>query len=87
MMGKRLSYQLSQITDPAMVKPQAPPGMSDRIIEGNIGLQWRVHEFRYREHRAELAKRLANVTVERLEKAALKHLRQDKSVACTLRRK
>jgi len=42
--------------------------MSDRIIEGNIGLQWRVHEFRYREHRAELAKRLANVTVERVEK-------------------
>jgi RNA polymerase sigma factor (sigma-70 family) len=87
MIGRQLSYQLSQLVDPAMVKAQAPAGMSDRMIEGNIGLQWGMYEFRYGEHRAELAKRLANVTPDGIKKAALKYLSEEKSAACTLRPK
>ena len=87
MIGRQLSYQLSKLTDPAAVKAQAPAGMSDRMIEGNIGLQWGMHEFRYGEHRAELAKRLGNVTADGIKKATLKYLSEEKSAACTLRPK
>jgi len=84
MVGKQLSYQLGQIADPAMIKAQ-PAGMSAWMIEGNIGLQRGMHEFRYRGYRAELAKELANVTSEMVRKAALKHLGEEECSACTLR--
>jgi len=85
MIGKQVSYQFTQVVDPAMVKAQAPAGTSDRMIEGNIGLQWGMREFRYRDYRAELANRLANVTPEMVRKAALEYLREDKCGVWTLR--
>ena len=83
--GPQLSYQLINLTDPAVAKAQAPPNISDAMIEANIGLQWAMHDFRYGPHRKSLAKKLAKVTPGRLHQAAQRYLTSDKCSACTLR--
>ena len=83
--GPQLSYQLTNLTDPAVAKSQAPPNISDAMIEGNIGLQWAMHDFRYGPHRKSLAGKLAEVTPSQIHQVAQKYLTADKCSACTLR--
>ena len=83
--GPQLSYQLTNLTDPAIVKAQAPPNVSDAMIEGNIGLQWAMHDFRYGSGRKSLARKLAKVTQSQVHNVAHKYLNADKCSICTLR--
>ncbi|MHC4083773.1 MAG: insulinase family protein [Planctomycetota bacterium] len=82
--GPQLSYQLTNITDPAAAKAQAPPNFSDAMIEGNIGLQWAMHDFRYGSGRKSLAGKLATVTPSHIHQVAHKYLAADKCSICTL---
>jgi predicted Zn-dependent peptidase len=83
--GPRLSYQLTNLTDPADAKAQAPPNVSDAMIEANIGLQWAMHDFRYGSGRKSLAKKLATVTPSHIHQVSQKYLAADKCSICTLR--
>ena len=83
--GKQLFYQLTNLTDPAVVKAQAPANLSDAMIEGNIGLQWAMHDFRYGRHRKLLARKLAAVTPNQVRQVAQKYLTVAKCSICTLR--
>lgn len=83
MIGQQLSYQLTTPPDPAMYKAQAP-NVSEAMIEGNIGLQWAMQDFRYGEHRAGLAKELAAVTAEKIHQAAAKYLAKERRSVCSI---
>ncbi len=83
MIGQQLSYQLTTPPDPAIYKAQAP-NVSEAMIEGNIGLQWAMQDFRYGEHRARLAKELAAVTAEKIHQAAAKYLAKEKRSVCCI---
>ena len=83
--GKQLSYQLTNLTDPAAIKAQAPKNVSDAMIEGNIGLQWAMNDFRYGGHRKLLAKKLATVSLSHVHQATQKYLTTAKCSICTLR--
>jgi predicted Zn-dependent peptidase len=84
-LGPQLSYQLTNLTDPAVAKAQTPPNVSDTMIEGTIGLQWAMHDFRYGSGRKSLARKLATVTPNHIHQVAQKYLAADKSSICTLR--
>ena len=70
--------------DPAIAKAQAPANVSAAMIEGNIGLQWGMHEFRYGRQRDALAKGLAAVTAEKIQQAAVKYLAKEKCSVCSI---
>ncbi len=83
--GPQLSYQLTNLTDPAVAKAQAPPNVSDAMIEGNIGLQRAMHDFRYGSGRKSLADKLTKVTPGHIHQVASKYLNADNCSTCTLR--
>lgn len=84
MIGQQLSYQMTTLMDPAIVKAQAPPNLTMVMIEGNLAIQWAMHEFRYGSHRVILAKQLAAVTPQQVALAATSYIRDDKCSICTL---
>jgi hypothetical protein len=81
LLGPQLSYQLTNLPDPKLAKAQVPPNISYAMIEGNIGLQWTMHEFRYGEFRSVLTQRLMNVSGEKVRQAAIKYLTVEKCCA------
>lgn len=85
MLGQQLSYQMSNLTDPAVAKAQAAASLSDAMIEANIGLQWAMHDYHYGPHRKSLARKLAAVTPSQINQVAGKYLTADKCSTCTLR--
>lgn len=70
----QLAESLMAIPDMAAVKAQLPPNTDLAMVQGNIGLQWGMAEFRYGSGKATLAKRLSQVRVEDVRRAAKKHL-------------
>jgi len=78
LLGRQLSYQLTNLPDPKLAMAQAPPNVSYAMIEGNIGLQWAMHDFRYGGFRSILAQRLRNVSGEKVRQAAIKYLAREK---------
>jgi len=84
MLGPQLSYQLTNLTDPKLVKAQAPPNLSYAMIEGNIGLQWAMYDFRYGRFRSVLAQRLMKVSGEKVRQAAIKYLITEKCSVCCI---
>jgi predicted Zn-dependent peptidase len=78
LLGRQLSYQLTNLPDPRLAKAQATPNVSYAMIEGNIGLQWAMHDFRYGEFRSILAQRLNDVSGEKVRQAAIKYLTAEK---------
>ncbi len=81
MIGKQLSYQLTNLRDPAIAKAQAPANVTEAMIEGNLAIQWTIHDFRYGSNRATLAQRLAAVTPEQVSQAAKTYLTNEN---CTI---
>jgi predicted Zn-dependent peptidase len=83
--GRQLSDALTTIPDVAMVKAQAPPNMTEAMIEGNLGLQYGMHQYRYGSHRTAIADGLAAVTAADVRQAAQEHLAPERCSLCTLR--
>ncbi len=85
MLGKQLSFSLTNVPDLATMKAQAPAQMTPGMIEANIGLQMGMYEFRYRERRSELARRLADLKGTDVQWAAQKYLSPEKLAVCAIR--
>jgi len=84
LLGPQLSYQLTNLMDPKLAKAQAPPNISYAMIEGNIGLQWAMHDFRYGRFRSLLAQRLMKVSGEKVRQAGIKYLTTEKCSVCCI---
>lgn len=76
MLRGQLAESLTTIPDVATLKAQLPPDTDPEMLEGNIGLQWGMQEFRYGSAKAALAKRLAELTAEDIRRVAKKYLRK-----------
>jgi len=87
MIGRQLSHALTSPMDPAMIKAQAPQGVSLAMIEGNVGLQWGMQEFRYGKHRSALAKHLAAISAKQVSNAANAYLTDEKCTICSIQPK
>ena len=61
--------------------------MTQAMIEGNLGLQYAMHEYRYGAHRTALAEALVTITASGVQQAAQKWLAPEKGVVCALRPK
>ncbi|MHC4603518.1 MAG: M16 family metallopeptidase [Planctomycetota bacterium] len=85
MIGRQLSYQMSNLMDPAIAKAQSTANLSDAMIEGDIGFRWAMHDFHYGRRRKLLARKLAAVTPSQVNQVVGKYLTADKCSACTLR--
>jgi predicted Zn-dependent peptidase len=85
--GRQLSDALTVVPDPAMLKAQTPPGMDPAMVEGNLGLQFGMQEYRYGPDRPSLAQVLSTVTADQVQAAARKWLAPEKEAVCTLRPK
>lgn len=83
--AKQLSFQLRHVTDPVLAKRQAPANVSLAMIEGNIGLQWGMKEFRYGPFRPALAGNLTTLTTQDVQKAIDKYLSIEKRHTLTIR--
>ncbi|KPK80764.1 MAG: hypothetical protein AMJ81_11340 [Phycisphaerae bacterium SM23_33] len=85
MLGRQLATTLRQPPDIAAIRDRAPTGISAAMMEGNLGLQWGMQEFRYGAHRQVLAGRLAALNAQQVQKAVNTHLAEHKCARCTLR--
>jgi predicted Zn-dependent peptidase len=83
--GGQLSQSMTSIPDPAMLMAQAPPNMSEAMIEGNLGLQYAMHEYRYGAGKQAVCDGLAAITAGDVQKAAQEYLAPEKCAVCTLR--
>ncbi|MFQ5809173.1 MAG: M16 family metallopeptidase [Armatimonadota bacterium] len=84
--GRQLSQSMTSLPDPAMLAAQAPPNMTQAMIEANVGLQYAMHEYRYGAHKQAVADALAAITASDVQKAAEQYLTPEKRAVCTLRR-
>ena len=85
MIGAQLAFQLTQVMDPALLKQQAPPGMTSAMIEGNVGLQWGMREFQFGPDREALTKNLAALTAGDLQGAIARYLTPEQRLVVTIR--
>ena len=72
-LGPQLGASLMKVPDPAAM-PGAPPDVAPALIEGNLGLQRGMAEFRYGPHLAVLAERLSSVDAAKAQRAAAQYL-------------
>ncbi len=86
MLSGQLAGSLTTIPDMAALKAQLPPNTDLAMVQGNIGLQWGMAEFRYGSGKATLAKRLAQLRAEDVRSAAKKYLQPAKSFATAIQR-
>lgn len=85
MVGRQLADSLTQLPDPQALKARVPAGVSVAMIEGNLGLQFGMHEHRHGSRRVTLAQALAGVSTDRMRDAVRKHLSTAKAAICTVR--
>jgi predicted Zn-dependent peptidase len=83
MLRQQLADSLTAVPDLASLKNQLPPNVSQAVVEGNIGLQWGLNEYRYGARRAGLAQKLLKLKAQDIQRAAKKYLREERSsVTC-----
>ena len=76
---------MEQLPDLAALKAQLPAHIDPALVEGNIGLQWGMNEFRYGPNRAVMVKRLSTVTVQDVQRVASNYLSSATCFAISLR--
>jgi len=84
-LGQQLAQCLQTIPDLAALRAQLPATADPAMLEGNIGLQWGMNEYRYGPHRTVLAKGLSELTAQDVQRASSKYLSHPKCSAITLR--
>jgi predicted Zn-dependent peptidase len=83
-LGRQLAEALVSIPDPVAVARQAP-NLDRGMVEGNLGLQYGMNEFRFGDQRETLTERLTHVTVEAVRRAAAEYVTPDRASLCILR--
>ena len=84
MMAQQLALMLAAPADPATAKALAPPNVSVAMLEGNLGLQWGMQEFRYGDRRSALAAALRSVDAKAVQRAATTYLAAEKQSGCAI---
>ncbi len=84
LLGLQLSASLMHVPDPAAMQFGASPNVTPAMIEGNLGLQRGMAEFRYGPHLAELAQRLSAVDAAKTQRAAEQYLISDRGSIFTI---
>jgi len=82
--GVFLSRQFTELPSPQELKGQMPPGMNAAMIEGNLGLQFGLNEYRFGAYRTTLAGQIGRVKSADVTRVAVKYLAPDKVAVCTL---
>ncbi len=85
MLGGQLAESLTTMPDMTALKTQLPPNTDLAMVQGNIGLQWGMQEFRYGSRKAALAKRLSRLRAEDVRRAVKLHLRSAMCSVTTIR--
>ncbi|HAV64429.1 MAG TPA: hypothetical protein DCY13_18935, partial [Verrucomicrobiales bacterium] len=85
LLGQQLAFGLMRVRDPRIAKANAPGGMTDAMIEGNLGLQWAMGVHRYGIQRDQLAERLRSISAAEVRRAAQQLLSEDRVVTCIIR--
>ena len=86
MAARQLAFSLERPTDPESIRAQAPPGVTRAMIEGNVGLQWGMQEFRHGRRRAEMAKKLSALDPGAVHRAVQANLAEEKAATVTISR-
>ena len=81
----QLSKSLKVVPLPEQVQAQIPAGMDRALVEGNLGLQFAVQDYRYGARREALANQLLNITPAKVQEAVRRYLSETNALACTLR--
>jgi hypothetical protein len=76
--AKQFAYQLQHVPDPEEVKKQYPAGTSTAMIEGNIGIQYGMAEFRFGPGQTKLVQNLESLTGESIRSALDSNLSSEK---------
>jgi predicted Zn-dependent peptidase len=84
MMAQQLALMLTAPADPAAAKALAPPNVSAAMLEGNLGLQWGMLEFRYGDRRSALAAALRSVDAKAVQHAATVYLASERQSGCAI---
>jgi hypothetical protein len=85
MFGQQLAESLSSVPDLDALKAQIPPNVTMEQVEGNLGLQWGMNEFRYGARKSTLAANLRRLKAEEVRQAAKKYLASSNCIGVTLR--
>jgi len=84
MLGRQLASSLTVIPNPAEMMQQIPPGMNPALVEGNIGLAFGMNAYRYGTRREILARNLASVSPETIQRPVAKYLTAAKGMICAI---
>lgn len=86
-LSQQLAESFSTIPDFAVLKAQLPANVDPAMMEGNIGLQWGMNEYRYGGNKSGLAKRLSKLTAQDVQRVSKTCLSDSKCTVITLRPK
>jgi predicted Zn-dependent peptidase len=84
MFGQQLAESFSSLPDLEILKAQIPPNVTMEQVQGNLGLQWGMNEFRYGSRRTSVARNLRQVNAEEVQQAAKKYLSSSNCISMTL---
>ena len=76
--SQQLAENLRTLPDLAIVKSQMPATVKDSMIEGNMGLQWGMNEFRYGDGRTKLVEALLGLKIEEIQRVSRNYLEDSK---------
>jgi predicted Zn-dependent peptidase len=82
--GRQQAEALTTLPDPFAFKNQLPPNVTPEMMEGNLGLQWGMTEFRYGPAKKSLVSELSKLKTEQVQAAAKKYLAEDACIAVNL---
>lgn len=72
--GAQEAQSLQSIPDPDAFKNQLPPNLTLAMVEGNLGLQWGMNEFRFGSRKPTLIKNLSRLTPNQVLEAVKRQL-------------
>jgi predicted Zn-dependent peptidase len=84
MFGQQLAESATALPDLDALKTQIPPNVTIEQVEGNLGLQWGMNEFRYGTRKTGLVENLRRLTAENVRQTAKKYLSDSNCVSVTL---
>ncbi len=84
MFGQQLAENLSSLPDLNALKAQIPANVTTEQVEGNLGLQWGMNEFRYGSRKVSVVGNLRHLNAEAVREAAKKYLSNANCTTVTL---
>jgi predicted Zn-dependent peptidase len=83
--GQQQAEAFATLPDPVALRAQLPPSMTPAMLEGNLGLQWGMNEFRYGARKPDLVRSLSGLNPDQVQQCVMKWLSDSNSIVVTLR--